>query len=45
MLVVKIYENDKADDILANLKVNRDLGLDEEDFINIARVIRHHTSH
>ena len=44
MLVVKIYEGDKAEDILANLINNKDLELDEEDITNIERVIRHHCS-
>ena len=43
MLIVKIYEGDKAEDILVNLKKNKDLELDEEDLANIERVIRHHT--
>ena len=43
MLVVKIYEGDRAEDILANLKKNKDLDLDEEDLFNIERVVRHHT--
>ena len=42
MLVVKIYEGDKAEDILSNLTSNKDLELDEEDIVNIERVIRHH---
>ena len=37
MLVVKIYEGDKAEDILANLINNKDLELDEEDITNIER--------
>ena len=44
MLVVKIYEGDKAEDILSNLVSNKDLDLDEEDIVNIERVIRHHCS-
>ena len=42
MLVVKIYNGDKADEILDNLKMNKDVDLDEEDLTNIERVIRHH---
>ena len=45
MLIVKIYEGDKAEDILANLTSNKDLELDEEDITNIERVVRHHTTH
>ena len=45
MLIVKIYEGDKAEDILANLTSNKDLELDEEDIVNIERVVRHHTTH
>lgn len=44
MLIIKIHEGDKADDILANLKMNKDLGLDEEDLQNIERVVRVHTN-
>lgn len=43
MLVVKIYNGDKAEDILTTLKMNADLGLNEEDLNNIERVIRLHT--
>lgn len=43
MLVVKIYQGDKAEDILATLKSNPDLELDEEDLAKIERVIRFHT--
>ena len=43
MLVVKIYNGDRAEDILATLKMNPDLDLDEEDLVNIERVIRYHT--
>ena len=43
MLVVKIYNGDRAEEILANLKMNKELELDEEDLVNIERVIRHHT--
>jgi len=43
MLVVKIYNGDKAEDILATLKMNPDLDLDEEDLAKIERVIRYHT--
>ena len=45
MLIVKIYEGDKAEDILANLTSNKDLELDDEDIKNIERVVRHHTTH
>ena len=45
MLIVKIYEGDKAEDILANLTSNKDLELDDEDITNIERVVRHHTTH
>lgn len=44
MLIVKIHEGDRAEDILANLKMNKDLGLDEEDLRNIERVVRVHTN-
>ena len=43
MLVIKIYVGDKAEDILANIKANKDLELTDEDIVNIERVIRHHT--
>ena len=45
MLIVKIFEGDKAEDILANLTSNKDLELDDEDITNIERVVRHHTTH
>ena len=43
MLVVKIYNGDKAEDILATVKMNQALELDEEDMVNIERVIRFHS--
>ena len=43
MLIVKVYEGDKADDILNNLRKNKELGLSQEDFVKIDRVIRLHT--
>lgn len=43
MLVVKIYNGDKAEDILATVKMNEALELDSEDLVNIERVIRFHS--
>ena len=44
MLIVKIHEGDRAEDIIANLRLNKELELDEEDLQNIERVVRVHTN-
>lgn len=43
MLVVKIYIGDKAEDILKTVIENPSVEFDEDDMINIERVIRFHT--
>lgn len=43
LLVVKIYEGDKAADILQNLRKHKTLELDAEAMAKIETVVKHHT--
>ena len=40
---MKIYEGDKAEDILNNLKKHTSLELDVDSLAKIERVVKHHT--
>jgi len=45
MLILKIYEGDRAADILKNLRSRTNLDLDEESFEKLETVIRLHTQY